>query len=394
MLDMFTPGQIGSLTLPNRLVRSAAWEGLGDEQGMATEKLVRYQERLAQGGAGLIILGYTTVQPNGRQSPGQTAIWSDEFIPGLRKITAAVHRAGGRISIQLAHVGPQTNPAMIGGETPVGPSAVEHPVFGAPRALTTAEVKRMILDFGQAARRAAAAGFDAVQIHGAHGYLVSQFLSPRWNQRTDEYGGSLENRMRFALEVYQAVRENAGGLPVFIKLNLDDLIQGSTTPADALPLARELSGLGIDAIEVSAGGPASGQGPARTKILHAAEEGYFLDLARQTRKVVKCRLMVVGGFRSPRVINSALESEAVDFVTLARPLIREPNLPNRWKSGDLAKARCISCNGCFTTLPYGEGIQCLVELKAREKKEKKRPKGDQPGLKKETGKRPAPKKKA
>jgi 2,4-dienoyl-CoA reductase-like NADH-dependent reductase (Old Yellow Enzyme family) len=371
MADMFTAGKLGSLTLPNRLVRSAVWEGLGDEQGRVTDQLVRYHERLARGGVGLIILGYTNVWPNYRQSPGQTAIAGDEAIPGLKKLTDAVHRAGGRISIQLVHVGPQTTPEMSGGQTPVGVSAVVHPVFGTPRALRTAEVKQIVADFGQAARRAREAGFDAIQIHGAHGYLVSQFLSPCWNARTDEYGGSPENRMRFAVEVYQAVRANAGKLPVFIKLNLDDLIQGSTTPAEALPLAQRLSELGIDAIEVSAGGPASGQGPARTKIKTEADEAYFLDLARQTRQVTKCALMVVGGFRSPSVINAAVGSGAVDFVTLGRPLIREPNLVNRWKAGDLARAKCISCNGCFTTLPYGEGIQCLVELKAREKQAKR-----------------------
>jgi 2,4-dienoyl-CoA reductase-like NADH-dependent reductase (Old Yellow Enzyme family) len=367
---MFAAGKLGPLTLPNRLVRSAVWEGLGDEQGFVTEKLVRYHERLARGGVGLIILGYTSVWPNYRQNRGQTAMADDKAIPGFRRLTDAVHRAGGRISIQLAHVGPQTTPKMLDGQTPVGPSAIEHPVFGTPRALRTAEVRQIIADFGQAARRAAAAGFDAIQIHGAHGYLVSQFTSPRWNLRTDEYGGSLENRMRFAVEVYQAVRANAGKLPVFIKLNLDDLIEGSTTPADARPLAQRLSELGIDAIEVSAGGPASGQGPARTKVKTEADEAYFLDLARQTRQAIPpgagCALMVVGGFRSPSVINAAMESGGVDFVTLGRPLIREPNLPNRWKAGDLAKAKCISCNGCFTTLPYGEGIQCLIELKARE----------------------------
>jgi len=366
MADMFTAGTLGSLELPNRLVRSAVWEGLGDEQGRVTDKLVRYHERLARGGVGLIILGYTSVWPNYRQNPGQTAIADDEAIPGFKELTEAVHKAGGRISIQLAHVGPQTNSELAGGKTPVGASAIEHPHFGTPRALSTAEVKQIVADFGQAARRAREAGFDAVQIHGAHGYLVSQFLSPRWNAREDEYGGSPEKRMRFAIEVYEKVRANAGKLPVFIKLNLDDLIEGSTTPADALPLARKLSELGIDGLEVSAGGPASGLGPARTKIKAEADEAYFLDLARQTRKVVKCALMVVGGFRSPGVINAAIGSGAVDFVTLGRPLIREPNLPNRWKAGDLAKAKCISCNGCFTTLKYGEGIQCLVEIKARE----------------------------
>lgn len=368
---MFAPGKLGSLELKNRLVRSAVWEGMADDQGFVTDKLVTCIQRLAEGGAGLIILGYTFIQPNAQQSPGQTAIHNDDYLPGLMKLTDAVHKAGGRISVQLAHVGPQTTPEMIHGETPVGPSAVKHPFFGTPRELTTAEVKKIVEDFGQAARRANKAGFDTIQIHGAHGYLVSQFISPRWNQRTDAYGGSPENRMRFATEVYQAVRANADSLPVFIKLNLDDLIKGSTTPVDALPLAKRLSEMGIDAIEVSGGGPASSKGPARTKIKTEADEAYFIDLARQTRRVTTCPIILVGGFRSPRVINQALASGDVDFVSLARPLIREPDLVNRWNSGDLTKAKCISCNGCFKTLVYGEGIQCLVEYQEREKSEKK-----------------------
>ncbi len=361
MTDMFTSGKLGPLELNNRLVRSAVWEGMADDQGFVTDKLVACIQRLAEGGVGLIILGYTYIQPNGRQSPGQTAIYNDDYLPGFKMLTDTVHKAGSRISIQLVHVGPQTTPEMIRGETPVGPSAIKHPLFGTPRELTNAEVKKMVEDFGHAAKRAETAGFDAIQIHGAHGYLVSQFISPRWNQRSDAYGGSRENRMRFATEVYQAVRANAGSLPVFIKLNLVDLIKGSTTPADALPLAKKLSEMGIDAIEVSGGGPTSNKGPARTKIKTEADEAYFIGLARQTRKVTTCPIMVVGGFRSPGVINQVLDSGDVDFVTIARPLIREPNLVNRWKSGNLSKAKCISCNGCFKTLVYGEGIQCLVE---------------------------------
>ncbi|UCD85460.1 MAG: NADH:flavin oxidoreductase [Deltaproteobacteria bacterium] len=371
MIDMFTPGKLGSLELKNRLVRSAVWEGMADDQGFVTDKLVTCIRRLAEGGMGLIILGYTYIQPNGRQSPGQTAIYNDDYLPGLRKLTDTVHKAGGRISIQLVHVGPQTTPDMIHGKTPVGPSAIKHPLFGTPRELTTAEVKRIIEDFGHSAKRAKTVGFDAIQIHGAHGYLVNQFISPRWNQRSDAYGGSPENRMRFATEVYREVRANANNLPVFIKLNLDDFIKGSTTPADALPLAEKLSEMGIDAIEVSGGGPASRKGPARIKIRTEADEAYFIDLARQTRKVTTCPIILVGGFRSPRVIDQVLASGDVDFVSMARPLIREPGLVNRWRSGDLTKAKCISCNGCFKTLAYGEGIQCLVEYKDKERYEKK-----------------------
>ena len=370
MTHMFTPGRLGSLELENRIIRSAVWEAMADDYGFVTDRLVACSRRLAQGGVGLLILGYSYILPNGRQREGQTAIYANEHVPGMKRLTDAVHEAGGRVCVQLVHCGPQTEPKRIGGETPVGPSAVDRRVFGRPRALSTDEVWTIVEEFGGAARRAAEAGFDAIQIHGAHGYLVSQFISPLWNTRTDEFGGSLEGRMRFAVEVYQAVRSNAGSVPVLIKLNLDDFVEGSTTPDDALPLAAKLSELGIDAIEVSAGGALSGgKGPARTSIKKPEQEGYLMDLARKTRARTTCAVIGMGGFRSPEVIDAVLESGDVDFVSMARPLIREPHLIRRWQQGDRSKALCESCNGCFKTLGYGQGIQCLVELKARERRD-------------------------
>ncbi len=375
-MDMFTPGTFGSLRLPNRLIRSAVWEAMADDDGCVTDRLVDCCRALAEGGVGLIILGYSYVAPDGKQSPGQTAIHDDAHVAGLRRVTDAVHEAGGRISCQLVHCGPQTKAEMIGGATPVGPSAVERLLFGTPRALSTGEAWQVIDAFGQAARRSVAAGFDAIQIHGAHGYLVSQFLSPLWNRRDDEFGGSQENRQRFAVEVYRAVRKHAAEVPVFIKLNLDDFVPGSTTPDDALPLATRLSEEGIDAIEVSAGGPlARGKGPARASIKKPEDEAYLMALARRTRAVIRriptenqCAVIGMGGFRSPAVIEGALASGDVDFVSVARPLIREPGLVRRWLSGDRTKALCVSCNGCYKTVQFGEGIQCWVEYKERTKR--------------------------
>jgi 2,4-dienoyl-CoA reductase-like NADH-dependent reductase (Old Yellow Enzyme family) len=366
MVDMFTPGKLGTLRLDNRLIRSAVWMAMADESGFVTNPLVDCVRELAEGGVGLIILGYSYVQPNGRQKSTQTAIHGDEHIPGLRTLTDAVHGAGGRIAVQLVHAGPQTDSETIGGETPVAPSAVDSPGSDTPRALSTNEVWEIIEDFGQAARRSVQAGFDAVQIHGAHGYLVSRFISPLWNVRDDEFGGSLENRMRFALEVYRSVRKHAADLPVFIKLNLDDFVDGSTTPDDALPLAAALSAAGIDAIEVSGGGRrAKGGAPARTGIKKREDEGYLMDLVRMTRRETDCAIIAMGGFRSPDVVDAVLSAGDADFVSMARPFIREPGLVNRWRGGNLSRAACESCNGCYKSIEYGDGIQCWVDLQNR-----------------------------
>ena len=242
---------------------------------------------------------------------------------------------------------------------------MEHPAFNVtPRALGTDQVKRLIEKFGEAAGRAMEAGYDAVQIHGAHGYLVDQFMSPRFNLRDDVYG----DPQRFVMEVYDAVKAQAGRAPVLVKLNMDDCLEGSTSPEISLPIAKALSGAGIDAIEVSGGTQASGRlSPSRTRIKTSHDEAYFLEFARKVKAEVGCPVIGVGGYRSPEVINRVLASRDVDFIAMSRPFIREPGLVRRWSGGDLEKARCISCNGCFNTVKHGEGIQCWQELRAQGK---------------------------
>jgi 2,4-dienoyl-CoA reductase-like NADH-dependent reductase (Old Yellow Enzyme family) len=192
------------------------------------------------------------------------------------------------------------------------------------------------------------------------------------NRRDDEYAAP----GRFALEVYEAVRRNAGKLAVMIKLSLDDFVEGSVTPEVALPVAKALSQAGIDAIEVSGGMRASGKlNPSRTGIREEKDEAYLLELAKMVKREVKCPVISVGGWRSPAVINRALASGAVDFVSMSRPFIREPGLVRRWKSGDTAKARCISCSKCFGTVKYGNGVECMVELRERRRKTRRAGRG-------------------
>jgi 2,4-dienoyl-CoA reductase-like NADH-dependent reductase (Old Yellow Enzyme family) len=343
-----------------------------DNDGRPTGKLMNCYRDLAKGGVGLIMTGYTFVRTEGKQMPGKMGIHTDSFAQDMESLTGAVHDAGGKICIQLVHCGGQTDSGTAGRQ-PLAPSAVEVDQFPEmPAELTADEIDEIVAAFGEGARRAKEWGFDAVQLHGAHGYLINQFLSPLTNRRTDEYGGSIENRCRFLLEVYRSVREAVGpDYPVLIKLNAADNLEGGLESDDAVYAAKKLSEQGIDAIEVSAGTPASGeQSPARVKIDAPGKEAYNLEQARRIKEAVTCPVMVVGGFRSYEVARKAVSDDGMDYITMARPFIREPNLALRWKQGDTSRAKCISCNGCFKPGLKEGGIYCVVEAKERAKKEK------------------------
>jgi len=363
MSTLFESTSIKGLKLRNRLVRSATWEGMGDPDGRPTEKLAKYYTTLARGGVGLIISSYTAVRPEGRQLPGQLSIHTDDFADDYRRLTRAVHSAGGAIILQMVHTGGQTKAEHIG-RRPLAPSAVKVSLFPSePAELTHSDIRDIVTAFGQAAARAKAWGFDGVQMHGAHGYLINQFLSPLTNRRTDKYGGNPENRRRFLMQVYREVRQAVGGdFPVMIKLNADDFLEGGLNRDEALAAARELDNGGIDAIEVSSGTGASGKnGPIRAKIDAPEKEGYNLDLARGIQSAVGCPVMVVGGFRSYDVAEKAVCMDKMDYVALSRPLILEPALPNRWQRGDRGPAQCISCNKCFLPGMKEGGIYCVQE---------------------------------
>lgn len=367
MSTLFEETTVNGMKLHNRIVRSATWEGMCDPDGRPTEKLTNFYRQLALGGVGLIITGYTFVRPEGKQLPGKMGIHTDDFSEDYKKMISAIHDAGATIAIQLVHAGGQTDSGNAG-QQPLAPSAVQVDQFPeTPAELTPEEIKNIIDAFGEGARRAKEWGFDAVQLHGAHGYLINQFLSPLTNRRTDDYGGSIENRSRFLVEVYNKVRETVGNnYPILIKLNASDNLKGGLAIQDAIFAAKKLSELGIDAIEISGGTPASGdESPARAKINKPDKEAYHLDLAKQIKNTVSCPVMVVGGIRSYRIAEKAVADEGLDYISMARPLIREPNLPNRWKNGDRSPATCISCNGCFMPGIKEGGIYCVVEKKEK-----------------------------
>ncbi len=369
MKNLFDGTTINGMVLKNRLVRSATWEGMADADGRSTAKLADYYVTLAQGGVGLIITGYAFISPEGKQLPGQMGIHADALCPELQILTDAVHRKGGKICLQLVHCGGQAS-TRSAGRQPLAPSAVKVDQYPeVPEELSKENIRELVTAFGEGARRARECGFDAVQLHAAHGYLINQFLSPLTNRRTDDWGGDIKGRSRFLIECYRSVRAAVGvDFPVLVKLNGSDNLTDGLILEDALFVARALAHEGIDAIEVSSGTPASGrETPVRQHIDTPEREGYNLSFAVSVKNAVSCPVMVVGGIRSFAVAEGIITRGEADYIALARPFIREPGLPLRWQQDDKASSRCISCNGCFKPGLKG-GIKCVIETIEREAK--------------------------
>ena len=368
---LFHPTRIGSLELPNRFVRSATWEGLAAPDGDCTEELVRLMGELAAGGVGLIISSHAYVKPEGFAVRGQLGVDRDERIPGLARMAKAVHDRGGRIVLQLAHGG------ILAGTEPAGqpvfaPSREGGPEKTRRREMMHADIADTVRAYGEAALRAKKAGFDGIQVHAAHGYLLSQFLSPWFNRRTDQYGGSIENRVRIIQEILAEARRAVGGeYPVLVKMNSEDFLEGGLSRQDARQAGLLIAAAGADAIELSGGTLLSGRlSPSRAKIDTPAQEAYFRDAARALRSKLKIPLILVGGIRSFEVAEALVREGFADFVSMSRPFIREPGLVNRWKSGDRRRSTCVSDNRCFGPAMRGTGFYCVAEKEGRpERKE-------------------------
>jgi 2,4-dienoyl-CoA reductase-like NADH-dependent reductase (Old Yellow Enzyme family) len=343
----FEPFAIGSLSLPNRIVRAACGERMADLQGRVGHDLLAYMDGLARGGSGLIILGHGYVRREGRLTDNETGLDRDDQIPRLRLIAQQIQRRGARACLQVSHGGRQCRPVVIE-TTPVAPSPVEVLKTGVvPRELAGDEILALVADFVRAAGRVREAGFDAVQVHAAHGYLISQFLSPATNRREDEWGGDPQRRQRFLLEVVRGIRAALGpDYPLLLKLNLDDCVPGGIPLEEALAAAAAAVEAGIDALEVSGGMVDSAKGAARKEIEPGRQEAYFRPLARAARAVLEVPLILVGGIKSPETVQDLIASGDVDLVALGRPLIREPRLPLEWLDGRQTPADCRSCNRC------------------------------------------------
>lgn len=368
-LSLFEPCQINGMQLKNRFVRSATWEGMATETGACTDRLIHLMVNLARGGVGLLITSHAYVRPDGQAGPWQLGIYQDDLVEGLARMTHAVHEAGGKVVLQIAHAGMFASAKIIG-TSPLAFSEVEGYGRAPRKVLTLEDFTALTRAFAEAAKRAVRAGFDGVQIHAAHGYLLSQSLSPAWNKRTDAYGGSVENRARLLLEVTVAIRKAVGkAFPLLIKMNGQDFVEGGLTLEDSLQIARMVEDAGVDAIELSGGTLVSGKdSPSRAGITSEEREAYFQGEARAFKENVGIPVILVGGNRSLGVAERLVKEGLADFISMSRPLIREPDLIGRWAAGDVRPATCLSDNLCFGPGMAGEGIYCVVEKKQEGKK--------------------------
>jgi 2,4-dienoyl-CoA reductase-like NADH-dependent reductase (Old Yellow Enzyme family) len=337
--------------LPNRLAKSAMSETLADlETHAPTPELVRVYERWAQSGAGLLITGHVIVDPEGLAEPGNVLVTDDRHLPALRRWAEAAQAHGAQLWMQLNHAGRQAPKRLT--RQPVAPSAVPLKgmggMFARPRALEAHEIEALVGRFAAAAAVAKAAGFAGVQIHAAHGYLISQFLSSRTNLRDDAWGGDPARRSRFLLEIVRAVRVAVGpGFPIGVKLNSADFQRGGFTIEEAMDVARALEAAGIDLLEVSGGNyesPAmagSGELLRKQRASSREREAYFLEYARRIRAVTKTPILLTGGMRSRAVMDDAIASGAVDVIGMARPMTHTPELPARLLDGTLDAAPAV-----------------------------------------------------
>lgn len=350
---LFTSGTIGSLALSNRLIRSATAEKMADPSGSPRPPLLKLYRDLAQGGVGLIITGHLYISSGGKCHPEMTGIHEDRLVPDLQALTEVVHQEGGKIVAQLNHGGGKCSPEAV--ERPLAPSTDPEQFYKQPVRISTEEdLHSVISSFGDAARRAKEAGFDGIQIHAAHGYLLSQFISPLTNRREDKWG----NRFRLVGEVCRAVRREVGpAYPVLIKFGMADGIPEGLSAEEGAKIAARFQEWGLDGIEISTGFSGSRLKSIQKGIRREEEEAYLLPLIQKARQATPLPLIAVGGFRSRKVMEQVLLGGWADFISLSRPLIREPDLPVLLQEGKVSASSCLSANNCWPENP-GEGIAC------------------------------------
>ena len=356
---LFSPIKINTLEVKNRIFMPPMCTAYATIQGEVTDRLIAYYVERAKGGPGLINVEFTYVSRPGKIYDHMTGLYDDQMIPGYQKLADAVHKAGAKIAIQLSHAGRRTH-SNATGEIPVAPSPIPRLNGEVPRELTIDEIQGLIEAFVNAAGRAQKAGFDAVMIHMAHGYLINQFLSPLSNRRQDPYGGSLEGRSRFATEILRKTREKVGkDFPITCRFCGDEFLPGGFDLNQSKQVARKLEENGMDAIDVSTGpheSPYSGAAPSYRA------PGFLTHLSQGLKEVVQIPVGIVGRIHDPVLAEKILAEGKADFISIGRALIADPDFPNKVLEDRLEEVRpCTSCNlGCSDRMGQQLDISCAT----------------------------------
>ncbi|MGF1727351.1 NADH:flavin oxidoreductase [Photobacterium nomapromontoriensis] len=362
MSTLFSETRIGSLAVKNRFMRSATWENMATEDGHMTDKLYAIYEELAKGEVGLIVTGYANIVEEEKPNAGMMGMYNDSFINEYKKLTELVHTHDAKIVMQLAYGGTKTT-HNVGERVIFAPSEVpERGTQTLGKAMTKAEIDYIVQAFAQASRRAKESGFDGVEIHAAHTYLINQFLSPYYNRREDEYGGSLDNRMRFLIDIYAAIRALVGDdFPIFVKLTASEFFEGGLTFDETRIICKKLEAIGVDAIIISG----NIHGNASTLVGESfdgytlQQEGYFHEYGNVISQEVNVPVITVGGLSDIDAIEAIAANTNIQYFALSRPLLAEPHLVKRWKDGHRAPVDCERCSKCRTK----RGNFCVVYKK-------------------------------
>jgi len=364
MSILFTPARIGVVEIKNRIVMPPMTTRLADEEGYVTDDSIAYYMARVRGGVGLITVEMASPERAGRHRRRELGIYDDRFLPGLTRLVDAIHAGGAKASIQLGHGGGHTR-RDICGETPVAPSAIPHPVYEVtnetivPEEMTRERIAEAVAAFARAGARAKAAGFDCVEIHAAHGYLISQFVTPFENRRDDDYGGTLENRARFGLEVLRAVKAAVGAMPVIYRVSVDDYFPQGIGPEEGTQIAVWAAEAGADALHIAAGHYRSLPSAERMIPPMVYPDATFLPYAAEVKTRVSIPVIAVGRLGDPHDATNAVASGSADFVALGRTLIADPDWVAKLRRGEPVR-RCLACNTCVNEMRGGAQLRCVV----------------------------------
>jgi 2,4-dienoyl-CoA reductase-like NADH-dependent reductase (Old Yellow Enzyme family) len=364
--SLFQPASIGGVTIRNRVVLAPMTTRLADRQGHTTAALTAYYRARVRGGVGLLTVEMASPELPGKHRFGELGVYADTFLPDLRSLVSELRSAAPdvRLSIQLGHAGSRARRA-VSGRPPVAPSAIPTWVFEierelqTPQEMTPQRIEEAIGAFVAAARRARDAGFDMVELHGAHGYLISQFLTEFENRRTDEYGGTLHKRARFGLDVLRRIKAELPGFPVIFRIGVEDFFAGGMNLDDGVEVARWAADAGADAVSVTAGHYLSLPNAERMIPPMSYPEGAFLEYAAAVKKVVDVPVIAVGRLGDPLKAARAIDDGQADLIALARPLLADPDWVNKARAG-IPVRRCLSCNHCVNHMRSGAQISCVV----------------------------------